>query len=121
MSLKRYIIELGSGADLHGQDVTKAAQKAVRDAISRSCLCGVTEILQLSDLNRLFVQVTVAAPYPEEVKLEQVLAEIPFGKKTINVTKGGMEVPGMFVPQLGDAKDSIVVVNVAVEVSIEVE
>ncbi len=121
MTLKRYIIELGTGADLHGQDVTKAAQKAVKDAISRSCLCGVTEIMGLQDLNKMFVQVTIAAPYPDKVGHNEVLAQVPFGKKTIDVTKGGMEVAGMFVPQLGDAKDSIVVVNAAVEVSIEVD
>ena len=39
--LKRYIVEFGMGADLHGGDVTKAAVKAVKDATSRSCLCGM--------------------------------------------------------------------------------
>lgn len=119
MESRRFVIELGMGSDLHGQDVTRAAQKAVRDAISRSCLCGLTEILNLQDLNAMQVSVTVAAPYPERVNTQRVLEEIPFGKKNITVMQGGMEVPGMFAPQLGDSKDSIVVVNVAVVVSVD--
>ena len=38
--MRRFIIEFGLGTDFHGQDVNKAAQKAVRDAMSRCCLCG---------------------------------------------------------------------------------
>ena len=41
--LQRYIVELGTGADLHGADMTKAARRAVKDAISRSCLCGLVD------------------------------------------------------------------------------
>lgn len=119
MEFKRFVIELGMGTDLHGQDVTRAAQKAVKDAISRSCLCGLTEILNLQDLNVMQVSVTVAAPYPERVDTQRVLGEIPFGQKNITVMKGGMEVAGMFAPQLGDSQDSIVVVNVAVVVSVD--
>ena len=39
--MKKYIVELGLGSDFHGQDVTKAAKKAAKDAISHSCLCGL--------------------------------------------------------------------------------
>ena len=37
MQTKRFVVEIGSGVDLHGEDVTKAACRAVKDAISRSC------------------------------------------------------------------------------------
>ena len=33
---KRFLVEFGTGVDLHGGNVTKAAQKALRDAISHS-------------------------------------------------------------------------------------
>lgn len=120
MKLKRYVIELGMGSDLHGQDVTKAAQRAVKDAISRSCLCGLVEIFEIKDLNNMYVHVKVAAPYPENVDKNRVLDAIPFGNKTIEVMKGGMVVPGLFIPDLGDSADTIVTVNAAVEVSIDV-
>jgi len=38
MSLKRVILELGAGNDLHGGDYTKAAIRAVQDAIHHSSL-----------------------------------------------------------------------------------
>ena len=46
--MKKFIVEFGMGTDFHGQDVTKAARKAVRDAVSRSCLCGLEDVLGLS-------------------------------------------------------------------------
>jgi uncharacterized protein (TIGR02058 family) len=117
---KRFVIELGWGADLHGQDVTKASKKAVKDAISRSCLCGLIEVLALDDLNDMQVNVSVATPYPHLVNKEDVLAVVPFGSKTIEVTEGGMETPGLYVKALGDAKDSIVIANAMVEVCVMV-
>ena len=38
MALKRIITELGAGADLHGGDMTKAARRAVEDAMRHSSL-----------------------------------------------------------------------------------
>ncbi len=119
MARKRYIIELGTGIDLHGQDYTVAARRAVRNAISNQCLCGLSEIMNLKDPSQMLVDVTLAASEPERVDKEAVLEELPFGTKTINVTTGGMSVPGMLVESLGDKTDAIVVVNAAVVVSLE--
>ena len=38
MALQRLILELGSGNDLHGGDYTKAALRAVQDALHHSSL-----------------------------------------------------------------------------------
>ena len=51
-NLKKFIVEFGMGTDFHGQDVTKAAKKAVKDAVSRSCLCGLEDVLGLTDFKR---------------------------------------------------------------------
>lgn len=116
--MKRYIIEIGTGIDFHGQDSTGAARKAVWDAVSHSCLCGLSEILGLKDLNEMVVDVTVAVPFPEKVDGRRVLEEIPFGRKSIRAVDGGMRVPGLFLPSLGDTDDSIIVANACVEVKI---
>lgn len=118
-SMKRYIIEIGTGIDFHGQDSTGAARKAVRDAVSHSCLCGLSEIFGIKNLNEMVVDVTVAVPFPEKVDGSLVLEEIPFGRKSIRAVDGGMRVPGLFLPSLGDADDSIIVANACVEVSID--
>ena len=38
MTKKRYITEMGMGVDVHGSDYTKAAKRAVADAIRHSSL-----------------------------------------------------------------------------------
>ena len=38
MALKRYVTEMGMGTDVHGGDYTKAAKRAVSDAIRHSSL-----------------------------------------------------------------------------------
>lgn len=118
--LKRYLIELGTGIDQHGQDPTAAAKRAVKDAISRSYLTGIREILGIQDFNQMVVKVKVAVPYPEKVETEEVLAPIPFGNKELEVTEGGLVAEGMTMPELGDAGPEIIMANAAVTVWVEV-
>lgn len=119
MGTKRFIVEIGTGADLHGEDVTKAACRAVKDAISRSCLCGLVEILGLADLQSVKVDIMVAVPRPEDVDLEQVKGQAPIGEKTARAVAGGLLVEGLCVPHFAPGCDQIVVANAAVTVSIE--
>lgn len=116
---RRYLVEFGTGADLHGMDVTKAAQKAVKDAVSHSCLCGINEILGLRDLSKMKIQLKIAAPFPERVDVEAVSKAVPFGKVESEVVAGGLTVQGMEVASLGDG-DTIVLVNVALTVLLDV-
>ncbi len=121
MKTKRFIVEIGSGADLHGENVTKAACRAVKDAISRSCLCGLVEILGIDDLQAMQVDIQVACPKPGEVDLEQVKAIVPIGQKTARAVEGGMNAKGLCVPDFAPNCDRIVVANAAVTVSIQIE
>ena len=118
---KRFIVEIGMGADLHGQDVTKAGCRAVQDAISRSCLCGIVEILALPDLDDIIVEVKIATPLPDQVKHKAVVAEIPFGRTSIEVVEGGMTIPTLMVADLGDTNANTVVALAAVTVWVEIE
>ena len=85
MAAKRFIVEIGTGVDLHGEDVTAAACRAVKDAISRSCLCGLVEILALEKLEDVNVDILIATPEPQKVDLDQVALHeqmgICFGRK----------------------------------------
>jgi uncharacterized protein (TIGR02058 family) len=116
---KRFIVEIGTGVDLHGEDVTKAACRAVRDAISRSCLCGIVEIMGIQDLNALDVEIVVAVPRPQNVDLDQVMAEVPIGRKTARAVEGGMTVKGLCVAQFAADCEQIVVANAAITVLVE--
>jgi uncharacterized protein (TIGR02058 family) len=113
---KRYIVELGTGSDLHGMDVTKAARRAVKDAISRSCLCGIIEILNRGNFEGLLVEVLVACPFPDQVDIEAIKSEIPVGVPAVKTVPGGMLAEGICVDAFGKACDTIVVANAAVTV-----
>ena len=120
MSEKRYIVQIGMGVDLHGQDPTQAARRAVRNAIADNCLCGRSEICSIKNPNEeMHVHVHIASPKPDEVDKEAVLEELPFGIKTIEVEQGGMMTPGLYVPQLGDESADALVANASVTVSVK--
>ena len=111
--MRRFIIEFGLGTDFHGQDVSKAAQKAVKDAISRSCLCGLIDVLEIRDVK---VNVTVAVSRPEAVDTEAVKSCLPVGEVEVHAVAGGLNFPGLYIPGFGDSDDSIEVAVAAIEV-----
>jgi uncharacterized protein (TIGR02058 family) len=91
MTLKRVITEFGAGNDLHGGDYTKAALRAVEDAIHHSSL---TLIRSLGiDSRTMQVEVTIGAQQPDRVDAERVKAALPHGQVTVRVVKGGLDVP----------------------------
>jgi uncharacterized protein (TIGR02058 family) len=116
---KRFIVEIGTGIDIHGENVTKAACRAVKDAVSRSCLCGLLEILELKNLEDVQVDIQVASPNPAQVDLEKVMAEVPIGRKTARAVDGGMVTQGLCVPKFAPECDQIVVANASITVSVD--
>lgn len=117
--LQRYIVEIGIGADLHGGDVTKAAQRAIKDAVSRSCLCGLFDILHIDDPDKMHIEVRIGCPSPEKLSATKVLEAVPFGTKTLEVVEGGLGVRGLALPALGEG-DTIVVAVAALTVYVDV-
>lgn len=97
MNYKRYLLEFGTGIDLHGEDETKAAQRAVRNAIEWQSMVGLGQLFKFRswrEMNEaLLVDVMVAVPHPEKVDKEKVLSVLPEGKKQITVVEGGLRFP----------------------------
>ncbi|MBE9052173.1 Lin0512 family protein [Nostocales cyanobacterium LEGE 11386] len=119
MGRKRLIIEMGMGIDQHGQEPTVAAARAVRNAIAHNALPGVWEVAGLHDPNEMIVEVQVAVPYPEQVKEQEVLAVLPFGRKTLTVESGGMVVQGRAIASLNDKNDEMLIAVASVTVLID--
>jgi len=120
----RFINQIGTGVDQHGHnnDCTNAAIKAIKNAISNNCLCGLSEICNLrepKDLTRMMVHVKIGAPYPDTIDEKKVLKAIPFGEKSIEVVKGGLITEGIMIKELGDTSNQIIVCNAAVTVSVK--
>lgn len=91
MTLKRIITEFGSGNDLHGGDYTKAAVRAVQDAIHHSSLSLIRSLG--IDSRTMQVEVTIGVQRPDRVEAETVKAALPHGQVTVNIVKGGLDVP----------------------------
>jgi uncharacterized protein (TIGR02058 family) len=91
MKPKRVILELGTGNDLHGGDYTKAAIRAVQDAIHHSSL-SVIRSLGL-DSRKMLVEVTIGVQRPDKVDSAAVKASLPHGQVSVSVVKGGLDVP----------------------------
>jgi len=89
-SLKRIILEMGTGNDLYGEDYTKASIRAVQDALHHSSL-----ILFRSlgiDRDSMQVEVTIGVQQPDKVEKQKVAEQIPYGEVLVNVVDGGMNV-----------------------------
>lgn len=89
-SMKRIILEMGTGNDLYGEDYTKAGVRAVQDALHHSSL---TLFRSLGiDRESMQVEVTVAVQQPDRVEKQQIAAQIPYGDVLVNVVEGGMNI-----------------------------
>lgn len=117
MKKGRFIIEFGMGIDFHGQDVTHAAEKAVKDAVSRCCLAGFKEVLGLENMDeQVHIKVTLAVTKPDAVDHKKIEKCLPVGTVEIIAKEGGLKIPGLFIPEFGDTDDSIEAAMACVEV-----
>lgn len=91
MSGLRAILEMGSGNDLHGKDYTKAALRAVQDALHHSSLTFIRTLK--IDPSEISVDVTIGVQRPDEIDLPRVAASLPVGKVTVKAVVGGLDVP----------------------------
>ncbi|MDJ0638832.1 MAG: Lin0512 family protein [Paracoccaceae bacterium] len=88
--MQRVIIEMGMGNDLHGQDYTKAAARAVEDAIRHSSI-PLFPALGL-DHSAMEVRVTVGVQNPAAVDLDRIVQGLPRGKVQVTATEGGLDI-----------------------------
>jgi uncharacterized protein (TIGR02058 family) len=111
MARVRCITEMGMGVDVHGKDATKAARRAVSDAIRHSSLGFFRMVGKTS--KDMFVDVTIGVPHPDTVDTAAVAKELPYGTVTVTVVKGGLEIPD------ASGGDAITIANAAVIVSLD--
>ena len=111
MALHRAILEMGAGNDLHGGDYTKAAIRAIEDALHHSSLTFMRALG--IDKDTLQVDVTIGVQKPDEVNTEEVKRSLPVGKVSVRAVKGGLDVEDEVVG------DVAVIASAAVEVRIE--
>ena len=91
MSAKALVLEFGMGVDVHGGDCTKAACRAVSDAIRHSSLPLFSDLRASG--GTMLVDVTVGVPDPAALDVERVRRELPHGEVTVRAVPGGLRVP----------------------------
>lgn len=91
MTQTRIILEMGHGNDMHGGDYTKAALRAVQDCVRHSAL----PLFRTLNVDRAGaeIDVTIGVQHPGKVDKAAVAASLPFGRVTVKVVKGGLDVP----------------------------
>ncbi len=87
---KRVILEMGTGNDLYGLDYTKAACRAVHDALHHSSIVLFKSLGV--DHQQMRVQVTIGVQEPDKVDLAVVAAELPRGRAEVTAVMGGLNV-----------------------------
>jgi uncharacterized protein (TIGR02058 family) len=90
MAMKRMVVEFGMGTDIRGADYTKAAVRALRDALWHNSLNVATALGMPSDA--MVVEVVIGVPKPEQVDKAEVLAVLPHGTGSVEVVEGGLEI-----------------------------
>ena len=110
MALKRMVLQIGMGTSIRSRDYTKAAVRALRDALWHNSLPLAGALGQPVDAMQ--VEVTIGVPHPELVDKAAVLAVLPHGSGTVSVVEGGLEIAG-------DSGNSAVVANAAAVVRLD--
>ena len=90
MAWKRMVLQIGMGTDIRGTDYTKAAVRALRDALWHNSL-SVADAVGLN-VDTMRVEVKIGVPKPELVDKAAVLAVLPHGTGVVDVVEGGLEI-----------------------------
>ena len=108
---KRWITEMGLGVDVHGSDYTKAAKRAVSDALRHSSL-NFFEVTGKSP-DDMHIEVVLGASPRGVIDSEEIVKAIPYGTVTVTVVPGGLDVAAP------NGKDQLTMVNAAILVSFD--
>lgn len=113
MNHYRMVMEVGMGTDLQGQDYTKAAIRAVKDALWHNSLT-VAPAFGI-DRHDMLVDVTVGVAKPEQVDIGAVTDVFPYGKVTGQAVAGGLDIPAEDGSKVTVIANAAVVVHLALE------
>ena len=111
MAWQRMVTEIGLGTDIRGGDYTKAAVRALKDALWHNSLTIADALGQTSDDMR--VEVFIGVPRPDQVDKQAVLDVLPHGSGSVSVVEGGLEI------MKADQSDKTVMANAAAVVYLD--
>ena len=111
MNKVHYLTEMGMGVDVHGGDYTKAACRAVSDALRHSSL-NFFKPLKKSH-NDMHITVKIGVAKPHMVDCEAIAKQVPYGTVTVEAGVGGLNI------EADDESDELVIANAGILVHFE--
>ena len=87
---KRVALELGQGTSLRSGDYTRAAVRAVKDALWHNSL-NMTQAFGVAK-EAMIVDVQIAIQSPDAIDCAEVAAVFPYGQISVTATQGGLDI-----------------------------
>ncbi len=112
MALKRVALELGMGTDIRGSDYTKAAKRALHNALRQNSL-SMADAFDLPK-DAMHVKILIGVQKPDEVDKQEVANLLPYGTPTVETTLGGMDT-------IKDENNMTIMANCAVIVYLDLD
>ena len=109
---KRLLTEFGMGTSLRRRDYTKAAVRAVEDALWHNS-SNLAELLG-REKTEMLIDVEIGVQKPDDVDVARVAAVFPYGQVSVVAVAGGLDVPR-------PDGNPTVIANAAISVSFETE
>ena len=113
MAKTRLVLELGMGTSLRQQDYTKAACRAVENALWHNSL-NLSEAFGF-EKSDMIIEVEVGVQQPEQVDIDKVAAIFPYGTTSVNIVEGGLDI------DKPDGQGRTIVANAAIVVYFDME
>ena len=115
MALKRLVLELGMGTALRSGSYTKAACRAVQNALWHNSLA----LVELFDAGKdsMVIMAEIACQNPDQVDCETVAAEFPYGQVSVIAVPGGLDI----APPDKPAAAPTIMAHAAISVSLDIE
>ena len=90
MAKTRIALELGMGTSLRRHDYTKAACRAVKDALWHNSV-SFAEAFGFEKADML-IEVEIGVQRPNEVDVRQIVEIFPYGNASVQVVEGGLDI-----------------------------
>lgn len=88
---KRIAHEFGQGTSLRSGDYTRAAERAVKDALWHNSL-NMTQAFGV-EKEAMIVDVEIGVQKPDQVDTDTIAAVFPYGQISVTAKHGGLDVP----------------------------
>mgnify|MGYP001627842288 CR=1 FL=1 len=113
MAKTRVLVEFGMGTSLRREDYTEAAKRSVKDALWHNSV-NLAEAFGFPR-EAMIIDAEIGVAKPGQVDVGAIKAIFPYGRPTVTVTEGGLDVAKP------DAEGCTVIANAAVVVSFDME